>query len=283
MRGEDERAEEGGDAVGVPPLDLGGEMNGVGEEKGDGGDDVRAHNEAEAEGEGGAAGELMAEIEKLPERKNDEADESEGGPDYAAGEAGAGRQVGVASDGRTEAVPVEVEAARLLMSGDGEEGIARRDPVAEGGRDEGNTDAPVGGVDAFEEVTVVFDRHGGQQQQRCKSEEQGNEGAGESSAERGEVCSATKERENGDGRGEGEDRGRERCRHPAADDGAEDEGEGKGEEERPKDGLGRGEALVGMRRPAEEEEIAGGEEEWSERENGECTAEKVEGGKAHRR
>ena len=68
MRSKEEGAVEGGDAVGVPPLDLRGEMDGTGEEEGNSGEDVGTHDKAETKGEGGVTREVKAEIEQGSER-----------------------------------------------------------------------------------------------------------------------------------------------------------------------------------------------------------------------
>ena len=145
-------------------------------------------------------------------------------------------------DHGTEAVPVEVKAARLLLCGDGEERVAGWNAIAEEGGDERDADAPVRRLHAFKEMPCMFDTDGGEQQKTCEDEEQRREGLDEGSTDGREVCTmAATAEEEGDRGGcqEAKDPRQTRDGDPPADDGAEEKAEGEREQQRPKKGFRR--------------------------------------------
>ena len=160
MWGEDDGAEEGGDAVVVPPLDLWGEVNGVGEEAAEGGEDVDAHDAAEGEGEEDVGAKAVLNAGEVLKKKCEDGDKGESGPEDAAGEGGAGWEVGDAGDLCDERVPEEVEVGGLWDGLDGEEGIGGVGGGAKEIGDEGDANGPVGDMDAFKEGVAELEAGG---------------------------------------------------------------------------------------------------------------------------
>ncbi len=160
MGGEDDGSEERGDAIVVPPFDLGIEVYGVSEKASEGGEDIDTHDAAEAKGEKTLVSRGCRTAAEVFESEEKDGNQGESRPDDPRCEAGSGGEMEGPADEGAEGIPKKVVAGPLRVVIEGEEGVAGRDTITDGGSYERDADAPIGGADGLKEVVANLDGGG---------------------------------------------------------------------------------------------------------------------------